>query len=562
MRELFIISMRRLKQRREDAASRINHEGVIKDVFMEVEVTTGYFFILSLANLIALTGLIVGSAPVIIGAMLISPMMGPILSTGFAFATGNKTIWRRALKKISLSVALTIAVAALASYLSPLQDITTEIAARTRPNLYDLLIAIFAGLAGAMAICTKKNYLTIVPGVAIATAVIPPLSVAGFGIGTGNPGVMAGGFFLFFTNFVAIVIATCVVLFFFGFSPASDSGLDEHSIRKRVIFLAGVLCLISIPLIYTLRLSVLELGLKKKISIALKNRFDQPGLSRLSTFSHGEASDKRIVIDAIINTTRYLSEKEISLAEQEIVKTLRRPVVFHLEQVKVQPGGLKEEPPVKSFIASQAPKQRTPAETVTEARGDLIRLAEENTGKINAVISPSTVTDFSIAIPRRDSAIHLTLAIRRDYPVSREESRILEKMLSGAFGVPVLLRAETVPFVEPLVFSDGETEITEDMRQTLFASCALFEKAPEMNLTVFSRPAFPATKTASREAGQRASEVADFIKEACSVPAERIRTATLKAERNTAPSVAVKILPPTGPDTDTPENRQPRQPAR
>ncbi|MDD3295303.1 MAG: hypothetical protein PHG20_11525, partial [Geobacteraceae bacterium] len=78
----------------------------------------------------------------------------------------------------------------------------------------------------------------------------------------------------------------------------------------------------------------------------------------------------------------------------------------------------------------------------------------------------------------------------------------------------------------------------------------------------FSRPAFPATKTASREAGQRASEVADFIKEACSVPAERIRTATLKAERNTAPSVAVKILPPTDPDTDTPENRQPRQSAR
>lgn len=558
MRELFIISMRRLKQRREDAASRINHEGVIKDVFMEVEITTGYFFILSLANLIALTGLIVGSAPVIIGAMLISPMMGPILSTGFAFATGNKTIWRRALKKISLSVALTIAVAAFASYLSPLQDITTEIAARTRPNLYDLLIAIFAGLAGAMAICTKKNYLTIVPGVAIATAVIPPLSVAGFGIGTGNPGVMAGGFFLFFTNFVAIVIATCVVLFFFGFSPASDSGLDQHSIRKRVIFLAGVLCLISIPLIYTLRLSVLELGLKKKISIALKNRFDKPGLSRLSTFTHGEASDNRIVIDAIINTTRYLSEKEISLAEQEIVKTLRRPVVFHLEQVKVQPGGLREEPPpVKSFIAPQAPKQRTTAETVTEARSDLIRLAEENTGKINAVISPYTVTDFSIAIPRRDSAIHLTLTIQRDYPVSREESRILEKMLSGSFGIPVRLRTETFPFVEPLVFSAGETEITEDMRQKLLAGCAVFEKSPEMNLTVFSRPAFPATKTASREAGQRASEVADFIKEACSVPAERIRTATLKAERNTAPSVAVKILPTTGPDADTPENRQP-----
>jgi uncharacterized hydrophobic protein (TIGR00271 family) len=175
MKQFFIIAIRHLKQKRDDAASRFNHEGVIKDVFLGVEITTGYFFILSLANLIALTGLIVGSAPVIIGAMLISTLMGPILSTGFAFATGNKTIWRRALTKVSLSVALTLAVAALASNFSPLQDITNEIAARTRPNLYDLLIAIFAGLAGAIAICTTKNYLTIVPDVAIATAVIPPL---------------------------------------------------------------------------------------------------------------------------------------------------------------------------------------------------------------------------------------------------------------------------------------------------------------------------------------------------------------------------------------------------
>ncbi|HOI17271.1 MAG TPA: hypothetical protein PK036_13115, partial [Geobacteraceae bacterium] len=73
MKELFFISFRRMKRRRDDAAARINHEGVIKDVFLEVEITTGYFFILSLANLIALTGLIVNSAPVIIGAMLISP---------------------------------------------------------------------------------------------------------------------------------------------------------------------------------------------------------------------------------------------------------------------------------------------------------------------------------------------------------------------------------------------------------------------------------------------------------------------------------------------------------
>jgi uncharacterized hydrophobic protein (TIGR00271 family) len=543
MRQFFIIAIRRLKQKRDDAASRINHEGVIKDVFLEVEISTGYFFILSLANLIALTGLIVGSAPVIIGAMLISPLMGPILSTGFAFATGNKTIWRRALKKVSLSVALTLAVAAVASFFSPLQDITTEIAARTRPNLYDLLIAIFAGLAGAIAICTKKNYLTIVPGVAIATAVIPPLSVAGFGIGTGNAGVMAGGFFLFFTNFVAIVIATCVVMYYFGFSPTSDSGLDKHMVRRRVVFLAAVLCIISLPLIYTLRLSVVELGLKKKIQIVLKTRFDQTGISRLATFTHSEAPDKRIVIDAVINTTRYLSEKEISLAEQEIVKTLRRPVVFHLEQVKVQPGGLKDEVQAKSFVTPQVKKQRPHAEIVTEARNELLRLSEGVAEKINAVISPSTVRDFIVGIPRRDSNLSLTLTIGRDHPLSKDELRILEKMISGEFGVPVLLRVETVPFIPPLLFSDGEVTISEEMKRSLLVAGKVVEGDPVMTITVASRPAFPATRNRNRHAAERAASVTAFLKESHAVPDDRIRTVTLPAEKGADPAVTVRILP-------------------
>jgi uncharacterized membrane protein len=419
--------------------------------------------------------------------------------------------------------------------------------ARTRPNLYDLLIAIFAGLAGAIAICTKKNYLTIVPGVAIATAVIPPLSVAGFGIGTGNAGVMAGGFFLFFTNFVAIVIATCVVMYYFGFSPTSDSGLDKNMVRKRVVFLAAVLCIISLPLIYTLRLSVLELGLKKKITIALKTRFDQTGISRLATFTHSEAPDRRIVIDAVINTTRYLSEKEISLAEQEIVKTLRRPVVFHLEQVKVQPGGLKEEVEPKSFVTPQIKKQRPPAEIVMEAWNELLRLSEGVAGKINAVISPSTVTDYSIALPRRDSTVSLNLTIRRDYSLSKDEVRILERMVSGEFGIPVVLRVETAPFIPALVFSGSDVTITDEMKRSLLVARTVFESDPGMFVTVASRPAFPAARAAHRvEAGKRAEEVAAYLKEACSIPSEKITVTTMPAEKNAPPAVTVRILPEKG----------------
>ena len=90
---------------------------------------------------------------------------------------------------------MTLAIAVIATYVSPIKDITSEIISRTNPNLYDLIIAFLAGTAGAGAMCTGKNYLTVVPGVAIATAVIPPLSVAGFGIGTSNSILHLADFF-------------------------------------------------------------------------------------------------------------------------------------------------------------------------------------------------------------------------------------------------------------------------------------------------------------------------------------------------------------------------------
>jgi uncharacterized hydrophobic protein (TIGR00271 family) len=544
VKKILILFVRRLKQKREDAVAQVNHEGVINGVYSEVEISPGYFFILSLANLIALTGLIVNSAPVIIGAMLISPLMGPILSTGFAFATGNKTIWRKALKKVSLSVVLTMLVAAAAAYLSPLQDLTTEILARTRPNLYDLFIAIFAGLAGAGAICTKKNYVTVVPGVAIATAVIPPLSVAGFGIGTGSFLITAGGFFLFFTNFVAIIISTCAVLFFFGFKPSTDSGLDSVALKKRIAYLVSVLCLICVPLIYTLHQSVSELGLKKKITVALQSQFDRPGISSLSTFTHLEKADKSIDISAVINTTRYLSEKDISRSEQDIRKALRRRVVFHLEQIKVQPGGLKEEPPMQPFITPLPVKQRLPAEIVTDARRELLQLLQGATDRINAVISPSMVKEFSVGFPNHGVQLTLNLVITRDYPLSEDEVRFLENMTSSELGVPVLLRVETVPFISPLVFPNNGVQISEEMGRSLLAAKQVFERDPDMTITVASHPENPSKRNRNRlSARKRAESVALFLRETCSIPKERIRTVTAASEKDNRPTVIVSIVP-------------------
>lgn len=535
--------LRYFSLKREGQIAQINRESVIKGVYLDVEVSAGYFLLLSLANLIALCGLIVNSAPVIIGAMLISPLMGPILSSGFAFITGNSTIWHSALKKISLSVAITLVVAAIAAWLSPLQEPTSEILARTRPNLYDLIIATLAGVAGAVAICTKKNYLTIVPGVAIATAVIPPLSVAGFGIGTANLKFFLGGFFLFFTNFVAIIFATCAVLFYYGFSPASDSYLGGRSLRKRVIYLAIVIGVISVPLVYTLHTSLSQVRLQKVVQTALKKEFDREGLTRLVSFTQSEDKEGKLQVNAVISTTRYLSDKDIARAEKTLGENLRRPIAFQLEQIKVQPGGLKDEP-VKTSLVPVSIKSRQPAEIVHDSRTETMRLMNDEIAKINAVIAPATVTEYTFGINSRQQEFPLELHLQTDVPPNAGQILLLEKMIASDLGIEVRLRIRTTPLFPELLFSPGETELREELKKPLLPAKALFAANPRQRVTITSYPDSTGNRTKNlRTARERAQAIANYLTETAAIPPERITTVIDRGKAPDTPKVKVTLVP-------------------
>lgn len=168
---------------------------------------------------IATLGLVLNSPAVIIGAMLISPLMNPILASGLALASGDLVLGLRAAFNLFLSCAAAIAFAVLLVVLLPFREMTSEIAARTQPNVLDLLIALFSGAVGSVAICREvKGVVTSIPGVAIAVALMPPLCVVGYGIGlmlvfdtaTGWR-VASGGGLLFLTNLVAITLTAMLV---------------------------------------------------------------------------------------------------------------------------------------------------------------------------------------------------------------------------------------------------------------------------------------------------------------------------------------------------------------
>jgi uncharacterized hydrophobic protein (TIGR00271 family) len=522
-------------------ASTINHETIIKDITHEIDISGTYVFALILANLIALAGLITNSAPVVIGAMLISPFMGPILGFGFAFVTGEKTIWRKSVVKIAGSVVITIAVATLGSAVSPLKEVTTEIISRTRPNLYDLVIAFLAGLAGSAALCTKRNYLTIVPGVAIATAVIPPLSVAGFGAGTGNFAIFAGGFFLFFTNFVAIVLATCIVFFVYGFHPRMVTEMDVAQLRKRFAFFAFVLAVISIPLVYTLHASLAEVKLRNVISLQLQRGFNREKQSHLTSFDYRK-KDGEVEVNAVVNAVEYLHEADIATAEKGLSDSVGNRVRLNVEQVKVQPGGLRAET-VKAPAPAIAPR-RPSREILQASRENAIAVIRQSAEKAEKIMFPSSIADFVVGFHDKTFTVSILMKIRRDTPISDEERLWLKRLLSAELNLPVELSIETTPFVPMLVFERGKTALSDEMRTLLGNLREVYRGDPMLQCMI---EAFPERGLPPRKrralAVQRIESVEKALMTECSVPRDNI-SKKISSRSRSMPTVKVTVMTP------------------
>ena len=200
--------------------------------------------ILACAIIIASVGLNVNSIPVIIGAMLISPVMGPIIGFGLALGTNDTELLKSAFKNFIVMVGISIIVASLYFLISPLKlSNPTELLARTRPTIYDVLIALFGGMAGMLE-HSRKERGTVISGVAIATALMPPLCTIGYGIASLNPRYIFGATYLFLINSFFIAIATFLVVKFLGFESVAT---DEYHRRRNPRIVGAVLLVMLVP---------------------------------------------------------------------------------------------------------------------------------------------------------------------------------------------------------------------------------------------------------------------------------------------------------------------------
>lgn len=204
-------------------------------------------WILIFAIFIASLGLNVNSTAVIIGAMLVSPLMGPIMGLGLSMGINDLALLKKSAKNFIFAVGVSLFTSTFYFFVSPLNEAHSEILARTSPNIYDVLIAFFGGLAGILATSSKLKG-NVIPGVAIATALMPPLCTAGYGLASGNFHFFSGALYLFFINTVFIALSTFVTIRFLGFP---NKVIIDEKIKKRVHNWIGFIVVLTLlPSIY------------------------------------------------------------------------------------------------------------------------------------------------------------------------------------------------------------------------------------------------------------------------------------------------------------------------
>ena len=249
----------------EDTAQR---DEVVASISKGVEFRGVNLWVLIFAAMVASLGLNVNSAAVIIGAMLISPIMGPIMGVGLSLGINDFDLLKKSLRNFALMFIVAIVTATAYFFISPLSSNSSELLARTTPTTYDLLIAFFGGLAGMVAQTRQDRTSTVIPGVAIATALMPPLCTAGFGLATGQLRFFLGAFYLFFINSVFIALATYLVVRFLKYEKkVFIDKVRERNVKRMMMIITLVTFIPSVVIgFHMVRVSLFEATADKYVA--------------------------------------------------------------------------------------------------------------------------------------------------------------------------------------------------------------------------------------------------------------------------------------------------------
>ncbi len=281
-------------------------------------------WILMLAILIASIGLNVNSTAVIIGAMLISPLMSGILTMGYSLAVRDLGMLRQALLRFGTQVVISLLTSTLYFLISPLDEPTSEMIARTSPTIWDVLIALFGGIAGMIG-NTRQKKGNVIPGVAIATALMPPLCTAGYGLATLQPRFLFGAFYLFFINTLFIMLSAALVTAILRV-PAHQS-LDARRQKRINRTVAAITVITVIPSLFIGAYTVYDSYLERSIAEYLQQEFSFSDTQLVQS-----STDQKNKVISVSLVGMPISEETISLLERELDRYNLQGYSLHVTQ--------------------------------------------------------------------------------------------------------------------------------------------------------------------------------------------------------------------------------------
>lgn len=299
-----------------------------RNLWRIAEPSSSYYVMLFISGIIAALGLLAGSAAAIIGAMIVAPLMGPIVGMAFAITVGNRRLLKRSGIAVLSGSLLTVATAYFLCNLVGISSMNPEILQRTQPTLIDLVIGLAAGAAGAFA-QTRREVADALPGVAIAVALVPPLSVIGIGIALGSGAVAWGSTLLFLTNLAGIILSGGLVFIWqeYGSLKRAKRGLTAST---------ALLALLAIPLGLSMRELIVEEKGRSMVNQMIRSElltFRDSDIMRIGINFEGENLRVTIEVAAPKNS---ISSKQVDLVRQALETKLERPVDLEVGVIPMQ----------------------------------------------------------------------------------------------------------------------------------------------------------------------------------------------------------------------------------
>ncbi|WP_068599289.1 TIGR00341 family protein [Vaginella massiliensis] len=289
-------------------------EKVLETIKSNISFRGSNLWILACAIVIASVGLNVNSTAVIIGAMLISPLMGPIVGTGFALAIYDFELLKKSGINLLIATIVSLLVATIYFFVSPFKETQSELLARTSPNIYDVLIAFFGGLVGVIAL-TRVEKGNPIPGVAIATALMPPLCTAGYGLAIGNFSYFFGAFYLYSINCVFICISTFLIVKYLKYEPVNNLNTKfEKQIRYGITSLIFVMIIPSFYLAFNL---FQEKKFSQNVEQFISKEFSSNGYALIYKDISYTTNPKKIELAFL---TKKFTTQELDILNQKLLQ--------------------------------------------------------------------------------------------------------------------------------------------------------------------------------------------------------------------------------------------------